>query len=105
MGLAFSPRPHVQVGLLVIQDDVEVNDSENNTNEISISNSNRQKQRIYLVGAICGSIVGVLVTLFGYFRLNEATRGFYSGRLQAITLLTIGILLGLAIWFAQKFAF
>jgi hypothetical protein len=69
------------------------------------SNSNRQKQRIYLVGAICGSIVGVLITLFSYFRLNEATRGFYSGRLQAVTLLTIVVLLGLAVWFAQKFAF
>lgn len=68
-------------------------------------NSKQQEKRIYLVGGVCGAVFGVVLILFGYFRLDNATRGFYSGRLQTLALVAIVILLGLAAWFTRLFVF
>lgn len=62
-------------------------------------------KRMALVGAACFAVIGTILILFVYFQLNHATRGFYSGRLQTVALFMIVILLGLAIWAAQKFGF
>lgn len=62
-----------------------------------------RKKRMTLVGTACFGVIGTILILFGYFRLNHATRGFYSGRLQTLALVMIVILLGVAIWAAQRF--
>lgn len=36
-----------------------------------------------------GAVLGVLLLLFGYFSVDTATRGFYSGRLKFVTILAI----------------
>lgn len=60
-------------------------------------------KRMTLVGAACFGVIGTIIILFGYFRLDHATRGFYSGRLQTLAFFLIIVLLGAAIWVAQKF--
>lgn len=60
-------------------------------------------KRMVLVGAGCFGIFGTILILFGYFQLNHATRGFYSGRLQSLSLALIAILLGVAFWIGQRF--
>jgi hypothetical protein len=50
-------------------------------------------------GAGAGIVLGLLGTLFGYLKLDTATRGYYSGRLKLATgammaaITTLGILL------------
>lgn len=40
--------------------------------------------RLLLTSALVGILLGQLSVLFGYLKINHATRGFYSGRLQSI---------------------
>lgn len=64
-----------------------------------------RKKRMALVGAASFAILGAILILFGYFRLNHATRGFYAGRLQTLGLFLLVVWLGVAAWLAQRFGF
>jgi hypothetical protein len=41
--------------------------------------------RLLLTGTLVVVLLGQLAVLFGYLRINHATRGFYSGRLQSFS--------------------
>jgi hypothetical protein len=41
--------------------------------------------RLTQTGLISGSVLLLIGTVFGYFRLDHATRGYYTGRLQMMT--------------------
>lgn len=41
--------------------------------------------RLLLTGTLVVVLLGQLSVLFGYLRINHATRGFYSGRLQSFS--------------------
>jgi hypothetical protein len=58
----------------------------------------RLYQRHLLTGKVLAGLMGLLVILAVYFRLEEITRGYYSGALRAC--LSGGlILLGVGMWF------
>jgi hypothetical protein len=43
------------------------------------------ESRLYQVGLGAGAALMLLASVFGYFRLDNATRGYYTGRLQFMT--------------------
>lgn len=47
------------------------------------------QQRLGYAGSMAGFLLLVLATLFGYLRLDTATRGYYSGRLKLAAAATI----------------
>lgn len=49
----------------------------------------RASSRLLLAGLFGGGAIGLLGVLFGFFKLDNATRGFYTGRLQFATLAAI----------------
>ncbi|MEQ8788255.1 MAG: hypothetical protein RIC55_18245 [Pirellulaceae bacterium] len=49
----------------------------------------RASSRLLLAGLLGGSILGLLGVMFGFFKLDNATRGFYTGRLQFATMAAI----------------
>lgn len=51
------------------------------------------KGRLLQTGLVGGAVLALLGVLFAYFRLDTATRGFYTGRLQ---FLAVGAILALA---------
>lgn len=48
-----------------------------------------QGSRLLKVGLVAGGTFLLLTTLFGYFRVDTATRGYYSGRLRVGTVAAI----------------
>lgn len=44
------------------------------------------RDRIVAIGLIGGTLLALLGVVFGYLRLDHATRGFYCGRLQMLAL-------------------
>lgn len=57
--------------------------------------------RLLQMGLLVGGVLGLLGTVFGYFRVDNATRGFYTGRLQAMAAVAILALLGAGLFFAR----
>ena len=54
---------------------------------------NHTLQRLQWIGVIGGSVLSILFICFGYFKMEIATRGFYSRRLQTISLiLSVGVM-------------
>ncbi len=57
------------------------------------------KRRVLFAGLIGGSVLALLGVVLSYFRLDSATRGFYTGRLQFVsiaailTLIAVGVLM------------
>lgn len=49
-----------------------------------LSDRQRTRDRLVGFGAIGGLLLALLGVLFVYLRLNHATRGFHSGRLQLL---------------------
>lgn len=64
------------------------------------SAESRMRYRLLLAGLCGAGMLGLLAVLFGYLRINHATRGFYNRRLQ-----TISIMIMIAIISAIYFAF
>jgi hypothetical protein len=56
------------------------------------------RDRLAYSGLMAISLCGSLFVLFGYLRLNHATRGFYAGRLQLASALLIGALASLVVF-------
>ncbi len=55
----------------------------------------RIRNRIVTAGVFGGALLGFLSVLFGYLKLNHLTRGFYSGRLQTLSIACVILILGL----------
>ena len=67
----------------------------------------RQEQtrlRLITVAFVSLTVLALLTTTYGYLRLNQATRGFYSTRLLTIGIAAIMLLAAATIWLLQIFA-
>ena len=59
------------------------------------------KSRLLQTGLLAAAVLGLLATVFGYFRLDNATRGYYTGRLQAMAAVAILALVFGGVYFAR----
>ncbi len=60
------------------------------------------KKRLIRSGLVGGSIFALLAIVFGYLKMETATRGFYSRRLQTASLLIAAIVVATFYWFGQQ---
>ncbi len=60
------------------------------------------RSRLFQTGVIGGSFLGLLLIFFGYLRLEQASRGFYSGRLQTVGIIVVLLLAVMTYWLAQS---
>ncbi len=58
-----------------------------------------QRNRLLLTGTLVGWMLAELAVLFGYLKIQHATRGFYSGRLQSLAAAVALAVLGFACLF------
>jgi hypothetical protein len=58
------------------------------------------EERIGRVGGVGGGILAMVLALFGYLRIDTATKGYYSGRLK---LAATGVILGAIAWVVLMF--
>ncbi len=66
----------------------------------------RQEQtrlRLITVALVSLTVLALLTTTYGYLRLNQATRGFYSNRLLTIGIAAIMLLAAVTLWVLQTF--
>ena len=49
----------------------------------------RVRGRLWAAGIGSAGVLGVIGAMFGYLRLDTATKGYYSGRLKVLTAATI----------------
>lgn len=63
----------------------------------------KTKKRLVRSGLIGGSIFTLLAIAFGYLKMETATRGFYSRRLQTVSVFVAVISLAIFYWFGQQF--
>jgi hypothetical protein len=61
----------------------------------------RSTSRLTQLGLFAGAALLLLVSVFGYFRLDTATRGYYTGRLQFATAAAILAVIGAGVFAAQ----
>jgi len=61
----------------------------------------RATSRLAQTGLVSGGVLLLLGSIFGYFRLDNATRGYYSGRLQFMTAAAILAVVGAGAVLAQ----
>ena len=61
------------------------------------------ESRLYQVGLGAGAALLLLASVFGYFRLDNATRGYYTGRLQFMTAAAILAIVALGAAAAFRF--
>ncbi|HZN33800.1 MAG TPA: hypothetical protein VFB80_08270 [Pirellulaceae bacterium] len=61
----------------------------------------RGQSRLAQVGLFAGAALLLLASVFGYFRLDNATRGYYTGRLQFLTAAAILAVIGAGVFAAQ----
>lgn len=59
------------------------------------------KSRLLQMGLFAGGVLCLLGTVSGYFRLDNATRGYYTARLQAMAAIAILVLLGIGLFFGR----
>jgi hypothetical protein len=61
----------------------------------------RARAQLVKVALASGVVLGMLTMLFGYFRMDTATRGFYSGRLKFVTGAAILAVIAVALLLAR----
>ena len=61
----------------------------------------RATSRLAQTGLLSGAALLLLASVFGYFRLDNATRGYYTGRLQFMTAAAILAVVGVGAALAQ----
>jgi len=61
------------------------------------------ESRLYQAGLGAGAVLLLLASVFGYFRLDNATRGYYTGRLQFMTAAAILAIVALGAAAAFRF--
>jgi len=54
----------------------------------------RATSRVAQTGLVSGAVLLLLSSVFGYFRLDNATRGYYTGRLQFMTAAAVVAVVG-----------
>lgn len=59
--------------------------------------------RLVAVALLSLTVLALLTTTYGYLRLDQASRGFYSTRLLTISIAAIMLLAAATIWFLQNF--
>jgi hypothetical protein len=64
-------------------------------------NNVRATSRLTQTGLFAGAALLFLTSIFGYFRLDNATRGYYTGRLQFMTAAAILAIVGAGIFVAR----
>lgn len=64
----------------------------------------KAKWRLAQFGLFAGGAILLLGTVFGYFRLDTATRGYYTGRLQFLSAAAILTIVGAGVMVAQWIA-
>jgi hypothetical protein len=57
--------------------------------------------RVFQTGLVSTGVLMLLASVFGYFRLDNATRGYYSGRLQFMTAAAVLAVVGAGVIVAQ----
>ena len=62
----------------------------------------RTQKRLIKSGLIGGSLLGLLAVAFGYFKMENATRGFYSRRLQTVSFLIAAAVVIVAYLISQQ---
>lgn len=77
---------------LIIDDGstIEVVEEEASVHQIRIDSSER---RLRIAGLIGAGVLGILSVVFGCLRIDLATRGFYSRRLQTISALLLAAII------------
>ena len=55
------------------------------SNAVGSDRERRLKKRLITVAVFGGMVLLLLAVVYGYFRLELTTRGFYSGRLQVLS--------------------
>lgn len=58
-------------------------------------------ENLRYTGAGAGIVLGLLATVFGYLKLDTATRGYYSGRLKLAAGAVFAAIASLGIWLAE----
>lgn len=64
----------------------------------------KAKWRLAQFGLVAGGAILLLSTVFGYFRLDTATRGYYTGRLQFLSAAAILAIVGAGVVLARWIA-
>ncbi|MDG1874322.1 MAG: hypothetical protein P8J27_10455, partial [Mariniblastus sp.] len=97
---AFSTQEEKGMSPDVILNDSEIASSTERELGGSANESQDLRGRLIAVGFGMGLMLALLGTLFGYLRLDHATRGFHSGRLQmsAIGVVALILLAGYFLW-------
>jgi len=67
-------------------------------------NEIKAKWRLAQFGLVAGGAILLLATVFGYFRLDTATRGYYTGRLQFLSAAAILAIVGASVVLARWIA-
>ena len=63
-------------------------------------------ERLEFVGLVGVTFLMLLAVLFGYLRLDHATRGFYSGKLQTVAVILTAAILATSFYiYVQLFGF
>ena len=76
------------VGLAQVSDqgaDEVIQPGATSPDEVVSDRERRLKKRLVSVGVLSGVVLLLLAVVYGYFRLELTTRGFYSGRLQILS--------------------
>ena len=61
----------------------------------------KAKWRLAQLGLVAGGAILLLATVFGYFRVDNATRGYYTGRLQFLSAAAILAIVGAGVVLAR----
>lgn len=61
----------------------------------------KAKSRLAQLGLIAGAAILLLGTVFSYFRVDTATRGYYTGRLQFLSAAAILAIVGAGVFLAR----
>ena len=61
-----------------------------------------KKQRLFQIALVAGSVLSVLAIVFSYFRVDNASQGLYTGRLQIFAIFLLLIVIAAAVNFGNQ---
>ena len=83
-----TPAAGSAIGLAQVSDqdtDEVIQPGATSPNAVVSDRERRLKKRLVSVAVLSGVVLLLLAVVYGYFRLELTTRGFYSGRLQILS--------------------